>query len=84
MFKSLLNISDLTISELEKILEVKHDENKLEGKNIGLLFEKPSTRTRLSFTVGISHLGGKSIELRFEEMKLLKIHLRHLIAILMD
>jgi len=70
LFKSLLNISDLTISELEKILEVKHDENRLEGKNIGLLFEKPSTRTRLSFTVGISHLGGKSIELRFEDLNI--------------
>lgn len=70
MLKSLLNISDLNLIELEEILNVKKDEIKLKGKNIGLLFEKPSTRTRLSFAVGIKHLGGEAIELRFEDLNI--------------
>ena len=70
MLKSFLNISDLTLYELKNIINVKTDENNLEGINIGLLFEKPSTRTRLSFIAGISNLGGKPIEIRFEDLNI--------------
>ena len=70
MLKSFLNISDLTLDELKNIINVKTDENNLEGINIGLLFEKPSTRTRLSFIAGISNLGGKPIEIRFEDLNI--------------
>ena len=73
--KSLINISDLTLKDFNKILEFafelkKKNEKCLINKNIGLIFEKHSTRTRLSFQVGINQLGGNFIDIRFEELNL--------------
>ena len=42
----------------------------LEGRSIALIFEKHSTRTRLSFEAGIFELGGQPIVLRREELQL--------------
>ena len=42
----------------------------LEGRSVALIFEKPSTRTRLSFEVGIVELGGHPVLLRPGEMQL--------------
>jgi ornithine carbamoyltransferase len=42
----------------------------LSGKVIGLLFEKPSTRTRASFETGIYQLGGQAMYLRADELQL--------------
>jgi ornithine carbamoyltransferase len=42
----------------------------LEGRTVALLFEKPSTRTRTSFEVGIVELGGHPMVLRTEELQL--------------
>jgi ornithine carbamoyltransferase len=42
----------------------------LRDRSIALLFEKPSTRTRVSFQVGISQLGGNGLLLRSEELQL--------------
>jgi ornithine carbamoyltransferase len=42
----------------------------LRDRSIALLFEKPSTRTRVSFQVGISQLGGYVLLLRSEELQL--------------
>ena len=64
------NISNLKKNELIKIINSKIDIFSLDKKNIGLIFEKPSTRTRLSFNVGISSLGGNAIDLRFEELNI--------------
>jgi ornithine carbamoyltransferase len=42
----------------------------LAGRSVGLVFERPSTRTRISFEVGVAELGGTPIVLRGEEMQL--------------
>src|SRR6202521_3026472 len=45
-------------------------ERPLEGKTLAMIFEKPSTRTRVSFDVGMRQLGGESIMLTGAEMQL--------------
>src|SRR6476619_657581 len=42
----------------------------LEGRSIGLVFERPSTRTRISFEVGVAELGATPVVLRGDEMQL--------------
>jgi len=70
MIKNFFNISDLSKDDIFEILNYEDNSKTLNGKNIGLLFEKYSTRTRLSFTVGISNLGGKEIGIKFEELNI--------------
>lgn len=78
MKRDFLRLRDLTSEEIEyllkRALELKSgvDRNKcpLIGKSIGLIFEKASTRTRVSFEVGIYQLGGNSIYLNPKEMQL--------------
>ena len=70
MLKNFLNISDLTKETILKVLNDDKDTKCLQNKSVGLLFEKHSTRTRLSFAVGISSLGGSSIDIRFEELNI--------------
>ena len=66
MSKSLLSVSDLNAKEINKLFNnIKKfktkNSNKHSGKSIGLVFEKHSTRTRLSFEVAISRLGAYPI-----------------------
>ena len=42
----------------------------LAGRSVGLLFERPSTRTRISFEVGVFELGGHPVVLRGDELQL--------------
>lgn len=78
MKKDVLKISDLTKSEIETLLnravalKAGKDANActLIGRNIGLFFEKPSTRTRLSFEAGIYQLGGNAICMTPDELQL--------------
>jgi ornithine carbamoyltransferase len=42
----------------------------LEGRHMGMIFEKPSLRTRISFEIGFSHLGGKALYLSPDEIKI--------------
>lgn len=42
----------------------------LAGRSVALVFEKPSTRTRISFDVGVAELGGHPVILRGDEMQL--------------
>ncbi len=66
--KNFLSILDFTSQEAEKILlrakQMKDGDirtNLLAGKTVILIFEKASTRTRVSFEVGINHLAGSSL-----------------------
>ena len=74
--KHLLSIADLTPEEvsgvIHKALEMKGSPSPpvLEGKSVVMLFEKPSLRTRVSFEVAISQLGGHCVFLRAEEVGL--------------
>ncbi len=68
MKRSFLSISDLTKEEVLQVIdyaeELKKDKFKdktLQNKSIGLVFMKPSTRTRLSFEVGVYQMGGQPI-----------------------
>ncbi|MCJ7471755.1 MAG: ornithine carbamoyltransferase [Actinobacteria bacterium] len=74
-FLTLKDYDSKTISYLLDIAgDVKSDPLKyskvLEGKNIALLFDKHSTRTRLSFEAGISQMGGNAIYLDAKNLQL--------------
>ena len=53
----------LSILNLAKGIKNKNHEIHLKGKVLGLIFDKSSTRTRVSFQVAMSRLGGSSIDL---------------------
>jgi ornithine carbamoyltransferase len=58
---------------LDRALELKADplgSRALEGASVALVFQKPSTRTRLSFDVGVHELGGHPVVLRADELQL--------------
>jgi ornithine carbamoyltransferase len=58
---------------LDRALELKAaplSSQALHGKSVALVFQKPSTRTRLSFEVGIRELGGQAVVLRADELQL--------------
>ncbi len=46
------------------------DEKPLEGRMVALIFEKPSTRTRVSFDVGVRQMGGQTMVLSGNDMQL--------------
>jgi ornithine carbamoyltransferase len=71
--KDFLSILNLTHEELDRVLalatELKLDRREgrssirpLVGKHVGLIFEKPSLRTRTTFTIAVRELGGEVIE----------------------
>ncbi len=78
MKKHLISIEDFSAAEILNILrlagQVKRNPKKfsaeLSGKMFGLIFEKPSTRTWISFETGIFSLGGGTIYLGPDDMKL--------------
>jgi ornithine carbamoyltransferase len=68
---------ELTSDELERLLdratELKRDRlasRALTGRSVALIFDKPSTRTRLSFEVGVHELGGHPVLLREGETQI--------------
>jgi ornithine carbamoyltransferase len=80
MKKDFLSIKDLTANELDALLQkasnlkeerrtgrVRED---LKGKALAMIFEKASTRTRISFEVGMTELGGSPLFLNPRDMQL--------------
>jgi ornithine carbamoyltransferase len=58
---------------LDRALVLKRDpgcSTALAGRSVALIFEKPSTRTRVSFEVGVHELGGQAVVLRSDELQL--------------
>jgi len=77
--KNLLSIEQLSRAEMDDIFRVaglqkqnrgKHTEFPLRGQTWGLIFSKPSTRTRVSFEVGVRELGGETIFLNPNDIQL--------------
>lgn len=78
--RDLLSLHDLTAQEIVDLITrgrdlkahsgLALDRAPLRGKTLGLLFEKASTRTRVSFEVAMSQLGGHSIFLSMEDLQL--------------
>ena len=72
-----LDIKDFDKDRLRAMLETARDMKSgaytgtpLSGRHIGMIFEKPSTRTRVSFEVGISQLGGVPVVLAASDLQL--------------
>ncbi len=77
MTRHLLTGTELDADELRALLDradalkaAPLSSRALEGRSIALIFERPSTRTRLSFEAGIFELGGQPIVLRREDTQL--------------
>jgi ornithine carbamoyltransferase len=78
MARDYLSVDDLTPDELAHVLELaatlKADRtlqtDALAGKTVALIFEKSSTRTRVSFEVGVSQLGGRPLTLSSADLQL--------------
>ncbi len=76
--KHLLNLTNLTKEEFYLLLNrgLQHKKNRLlnstalKNKSIALLFEKSSTRTRISFSIAIQELGGHYLVLHSNELQL--------------
>ena len=77
-----LDLSDFSGAELRRVLDAsaaikarrrkgeRATERPLEGKVLAMVFDKPSTRTRVSFDVGMRELGGETVMLTGSEMQL--------------
>ena len=80
MNKDFLSILDINKIEMEQILsEAKHLKtlkkqgvvhDALRGKNLAMIFEKSSTRTHISFEVGMNELGGHALFLNARDMQI--------------
>ncbi|MBO9533132.1 MAG: ornithine carbamoyltransferase [Solirubrobacteraceae bacterium] len=77
MTRHLLTGAELSADEihalLDRALELKREPSQpqvLGGRSVALIFEKPSTRTRLTFDTGVHELGGHPVVLRGDEMQL--------------
>ncbi|KPK42046.1 MAG: ornithine carbamoyltransferase [Omnitrophica WOR_2 bacterium SM23_29] len=77
--KDLISIKDLSVDEIGEIFKLaerlkneidKVKEEPLKGKTLGLIFEKPSLRTKVSIEVAMAQLGGYTIYLGPDEIRL--------------
>ena len=76
--KSLVNIFDFEIDEINEVFSKVRELKKLspsnnyaplKGKTLGMIFKKSSTRTRISFEVGMYQLGGKALFLDHKDLQ---------------
>ena len=85
--KHFISIAELQPNELEHTLDVAarlkkqyrqrgRNDPLLAGKTLAMIFEKPSLRTRVSFAVAMTHLGGQGLLLREDEVGLGKPRIR--------
>jgi ornithine carbamoyltransferase len=82
MTRHFLDLTDLSQAEIRTVLDIgsaikakrrrgeRAKERPLEGKVLAMVFDKPSTRTRVSFDVGMRELGGETLMLTGKEMQL--------------
>lgn len=79
MFRNLLTVEDVSCEDLDRIFalsaRLKRERGcsgylPLQGKSVGMIFAKSSTRTRVSFEVGISELGGFPLYLDQAKMQI--------------
>ncbi|MEQ8216239.1 MAG: ornithine carbamoyltransferase, partial [Smithellaceae bacterium] len=80
MKKDLLNVYELTLADfdmifnnsvrLKKALREGKPHASLKGKTLGMIFDKSSTRTRISFEVGIYQLGGIALYLNSRDTQI--------------
>jgi ornithine carbamoyltransferase len=65
----LLEVLDLA-DELKRLQQAREEHHLLPGRTLGMIFQKPSTRTRVSFEVGIYQLGGTGLYLSAGDLQL--------------
>jgi ornithine carbamoyltransferase len=76
--RSFTRIADFDSEELKLVLDLaaplkqapREEQHLLPGRALGMIFQKPSTRTRVSFEVGIAQLGGFGLYLRADDLQL--------------
>ena len=76
--RDFLSLADLSSDELTALLDAADSmkakptagAKKLAGRSVVLIFEKPSTRTRVSFEVAVTSMGGHPVVLRGDELQL--------------
>jgi ornithine carbamoyltransferase len=71
MNRNLLDVDDLTPSELGAVLDLARDDNPprvLAGRGVALVFQKPSARTRSSSELAVFQLGGHPVTIRSDEV----------------
>ena len=78
--KNILTLDELDSKEIEHLLELAielkkeqkkgHEKPILQNKTLAMIFEKPSTRTRVSFEVGMLQLGGHAITLSSDNLQM--------------
>jgi ornithine carbamoyltransferase len=67
--EELLEVLDLA-DELKRLQQAREEHHLLPGRTLGMIFQKPSTRTRVSFEVGIYQLGGTGLYLSAGDLQL--------------
>jgi ornithine carbamoyltransferase len=67
--EELLEVLDLA-DELKRLQQAREEHHLLPGRTLGMIFQKPSTRTRVSFEVGIYQLGGIGLYLSAGDLQI--------------